>query len=161
MDGFAPRTIDPVGILAEKARTEFDGIFNVNANQIDWVEVEGQPGNYIKVLTIDEERHRVDFLFKQDPNQEFARHNHCCIAVALTLDGLWGYREGEEMMFPGCFSYEPPGTAHTPYSTDKGMVVYASFQGTSPKMLEILDDDDNIVAELTLDFFKQYFQPGS
>lgn len=146
-----------LGVLEAVKRTRFGDIENVNSGLLDWKEVEGQPGNYIKVLVIDDKNHRVDFLFRQEPNKEFARHTHLCTAVAFTLDGLWGYREGEELHFPGTFSYEPPGSAHTPYSTDKGMMVYASFQGTSPDMLEILDDDDNVVAVLTLDFFRQYY----
>lgn len=146
-----------LGVLEAVKRTRFGDIENVNSGLLDWKEVEGQPGNYIKVLVIDYKNHRVDFLFRQEPNKEFARHTHLCTAVAFTLDGLWGYREGEELHFPGTFSYEPPGSAHTPYSTDKGMMVYASFQGTSPDMLEILDDDDNVVAVLTLDFFRQYY----
>ena len=144
------------GILTREKRTFYGEIQNVNSSLIDWKEIEGQPGNYIKILALDEKRHRVDFLFKQAPNAEFAKHNHCCTAVALTLDGVWGYREGEELMFPGTFSYEPAGSIHTPYATDKGMVVYASFQGNSNVMLEILDADNNVVGELGLDYFRTY-----
>ena len=147
-----------VGVLKETMRTRFGEIENVNSDLLDWREVEGQPGNYIKVLSVDEKRHRVDFLFRQDPNREFAKHNHRCTAVALTLEGVWGYREGAELHFPGTFSYEPPGSAHTPFSSEHGMTVYASFQGSGPEMLDILGDDDEVVATLTLDFFKQYYQ---
>ena len=146
---------DP-GILGRAKRTRYGDIQNVNSNLIDWKAVDGQPGNYIKILALDRTRHRVDFLFKQDPHAEFARHNHVCTAVALTLEGVWGYREGEELMFPGTFSYEPAGSAHTPYATDKGMVVYASFQGHSDLMLEIIGDNGEVVDELRLDFFEQY-----
>lgn len=144
------------GILGRTKRTLYGEIQNVNSNLIDWKEVEGQPGNFIKILALDRRRHRVDFLFKQDPHAEFARHNHVCTAVALTLDGLWGYREGEELMFPGTFSYEPAGSIHTPYASDKGMVVYASFQGDSDVMLEILDEHDAVVGEVTLEYFEQF-----
>ncbi|MFK7912372.1 MAG: cupin domain-containing protein [Pseudomonadales bacterium] len=142
--------------LLSNARTHYGSIENVNSNLIDWTEVDGQPGNFIKVLSLDTARHRVDFLFKQSPHAEFARHNHLCTAVALTLEGRWGYREGAEEHFPGTFSYEPPGSAHTPYASAEGMVVYASFQGTSADMLEILDESGNAVDVLTLDFFGQY-----
>ncbi len=143
--------------LETTLRTRFGEIENVNGNLIEWQEVDGQPGNYIKVLVLDEKRNRVDFLFKQDPHCEFAKHTHLCTAVAYTLDGLWGYREGDEQHFPGTYSYEPPGSTHTPYATDKGMIVYASFQGDSPDMLAILDEHDNVIDTLTLDFFKQYY----
>lgn len=143
-------------ILASVKRTHYGEIENVNSSLIDWKPVEGQPGNYLKVLVIDDNRHRVDFLFKQDPHAEFARHTHLCTAVAFTLEGLWGYREGEEMHFPGTYSYEPPGSIHTPYASEKGMTVYASFQGTSDAMLDILDEDDQVIDTLTIDFFRQY-----
>jgi len=143
-------------ILESAKRTHYGEIENVNSSLIDWKPVEGQPGNYLKVLVIDDKRHRVDFLFKQDPHAEFAKHTHLCTAVAFTLEGLWGYREGEEMHFPGTYSYEPPGSIHTPYASEKGMTVYASFQGTSDAMLDILDEDDQIIDTLTIDFFRQY-----
>ena len=145
------------GILETTARTAYGAIENVNANLVDWRAVDGQPGNYIKVLTLDKANHRVDFLFRQDPHAEFAKHEHKCTAVALTLDGLWGYREGAELHFEGTFSYEPPGSIHTPYATEHGMTVYASFQGTSDLMLDILDEDDNVIDQLHLDFFAQYY----
>lgn len=145
-----------LGILGTVPRTAYGEIQNVNSGLIDWKPVDGQPGNYIKVLALDHARHRVDFLFKQDPHAEFARHNHVCTAVALTLEGIWGYREGEELMFPGTFSYEPSGSVHTPYASATGMTVYASFQGTGAVMLEVLDADGNVTGELGLDFFEQY-----
>ena len=40
---------------------------------------------------------------------------------------------------------------------EEGMFLYASFQGTSTLMLEILDDDDKVIDELHLDFFAQYY----
>ena len=144
------------GVLGHTKRTLYGEIQNVNSNLIDWKAIDGQPGNYIKVLTLDRKSHRIDFLFKQDPHAEFARHNHVCTAVALTLDGVWGYREGDELMFPGTFSYEPAGSIHTPYASDKGMVVYASFQGQSDVMLEIMDASDNVIGEVTLEYFEQF-----
>lgn len=161
MFDLAPLAHLDLGILGATPRTSFGEIQNVNSGLIDWKAVDGQPGNYIKVLALDHVRHRVDFLFKQDPNAEFARHNHVCTAVALTLEGIWGYREGAELMFPGTFSYEPSGSVHTPYASATGMVVYASFQGTGPVMLETLDDDGNVTGELTLDFFAQYYEAAA
>ncbi|MBO6557362.1 MAG: cupin domain-containing protein [Pseudomonadales bacterium] len=143
-------------ILESVKRTHYGEIENVNSSLIDWKPVDGQPGNYLKVLVIDDKRHRVDFLFKQDPHAEFAKHTHLCTAVAFTLEGLWGYREGDEMHFPGTYSYEPPGSIHTPYASEQGMVVYASFQGTNADMLDILDDDDQVIDTLTIDFFRDY-----
>ena len=144
--------------LFDHARTNYGAIENVNSNLIAWSEVDGQPGNFIKVLSLDIARHRVDFLFKQSPHAQFAKHTHLCTAVALTLEGRWGYREGAEQHFPGTFSYEPPGSTHTPYASEEGMVVYASFQGSSNAMLDILDEQNNTLDTLNLSFFGQYLQ---
>lgn len=144
--------------LIDHARTNYGAIENVNSNLIAWSEVDSQPGNFIKVLSMDVARHRVDFLFKQSPHAEFAKHTHLCTAVALTLEGRWGYREGSEQHFPGTFSYEPPGSTHTPYASEEGMVVYASFQGSSDAMLEILDAQNNTLDILSLSFFGQYLK---
>ncbi len=144
--------------LFDHARTNYGAIENVNSNLIAWSEVDGQPGNFIKVLSLDIARHRVDFLFKQSPHAQFAKHTHLCTAVALTLEGRWGYREGAEQHFPGTFSYEPPGSTHTPYASEEGMVVYASFQGSSNAMLDILDEQNNTLDTLSLSFFGQYLQ---
>ena len=40
------------GILETTARTAYGAIENVNANLVDWRAVDGQPGNYIKVLLV-------------------------------------------------------------------------------------------------------------
>ena len=147
----------PANPLTGTSRISEHGIDNVNANLIDWKAVEGAPGNYLKVLTLDREGRRVDFLFKQDPHAEFARHTHKCTACAFTLEGEWGYREGEERHFAGTWSYEPPGTTHTPYATDKGMTVYASFiSHDDDTFLDLLDGDGNVVGQITIDFFQDY-----
>ncbi len=144
-------------ILERVARTHYPGIWNVNAEKIDWTEMADNPGNWIKVLVVDDANHRVDFLFKQDPDKAFVKHRHLCAVATLTLDGEWGYREGEEKLFKGCFAYETAGTSHTPYATDKGMTVFASFQGDGPVFLDILDPTDATVGHVDIDYFRQYY----
>lgn len=146
-----------MSVLETKVRTTYPGIWNVNPALIEWTEIAANPGNFLKVLTIDEPNHRVDFLFRQDPHRHYTKHRHLCAVATLTLEGEWGYREGDEKLFKGCFSYETPGTVHTPYASEQGMVVYASFQGTGPVLLDLLDDNDEISGHLDLDFFKGYF----
>jgi ChrR Cupin-like domain len=143
--------------MTAPVRIRYGDIQNVDSNQIDWIPVEGAPGNYLKVLTLDEANHRVDFLFKMDPGAEFTRHTHNCIAVAYTLEGKWGYREGADVSTPGHFSYEVAGTRHTPYSID-GMVVYASFQGKDNTMLLLHGEGDEVIGTIELDFFKTYYR---
>jgi hypothetical protein len=65
------------------------------------------------------------------------------------------------MHFPGTFSYEPPGSAHTPFASEQGMTVYASFQGSGPEMLDIIDEHGTTIDTLTLEFFKAYYDAQS
>jgi hypothetical protein len=43
----------PANALLDHARTSYGAIKNVNSNLIEWSEVDGQPGNFIKVLSLD------------------------------------------------------------------------------------------------------------
>jgi hypothetical protein len=146
-----------VTILETVARTHYPGIWNVNADKVAWTELPNNPGNWIKVLVIDGANHRVDFLFRQDPHMQFSRHRHRGAVATLTLAGAWGYREGEEKLFEGCFAYEIAGTSHTPYATEEGMTVFASFQGDGPVFLDILDDDGAVTGHVDIDYFRQYY----
>ena len=144
-------------IMRTTPRIHYPGAWNVNTDLIDWKEIDGQPGNFIKVLALDENHHRVDFLFKQDPHKRFQKHTHKCTVATLTLDGEWGYEEGPERFFRGCFNYEVDGSAHTPYATELGMFLFASFQGDGRPFLELLDDDDNVSGTVDMDFFRDYY----
>ena len=46
---------------------------------------------------------------------------------------------------------------HTPYSTDRGMLVFATFQATSPIFLDYIDDDGAVTGHMDMDFFKAYY----
>ncbi len=119
------------GILDKIARTRYGAIENVNSNLVDWREVEGQKGNYIKVLALDTSRHRVDFLFRQDPHAEFAKHNHRCLAIAYTLGGLWGYREAPSCIFPAPFHTSRRAAFTRPIPPPTACSSTAAFRATA------------------------------
>ncbi len=144
-----------VNPLEVQPRVREFGIENVNATLMRWRPIPQAPGNLIKVLAIDRERGRVDFLFKQEPHAEFPRHVHRCTSVTLTLQGRWGYREGDETHFMGTFMYEPPGTTHTPFAFGEGAVLYQSFTGPEDGVfIELLDADGAVIGKVDLDFFE-------
>ncbi len=37
------------------------------------------------------------------------------------------------------------------------MTVLACFQGTSPTFLELLDEHDEVTAQVTIDYYKQFY----
>jgi len=145
--------------LANQPRVREFGIDNVNAALMEWRPIPLAPGNSIKILAIDRERPRVDFLFRQEPHAEFPRHVHRCTSVSLTLEGRWGYREGDEEHFVGTFMFEPPGTTHTPFAFEDGAVLYQSFTGSQEGVfIELLDADGVVIGEIGLSFFEQFLE---
>jgi hypothetical protein len=144
--------------LATTPRLIYPGIINVNPDLLRWREIETNPGAYFKVLAIQEKFNRVDFLYKQDPGATFKRHSHRCTVITYTIDGEWGYRETDEVFTPGCFAFEDRAPAHTPYCTDKGMVLYGSFQGDGPVFLELLDERDQVTGVVDIETFRRYYE---
>lgn len=153
MSGGEDMTVNPLEL---HPRVREFGIDNVNAQLLTWQPIPSAPGNFLKVLHIDREQRRVDFLFKQEPHAEFPRHVHRCTSVSLTLHGRWGYREGDEAHFVGTFMYEPSGTTHTPFAYEEGAVIYQSFTGAGNDVfLELLDADGHVIGQIDLDFFER------
>ena len=58
--------------LQSQMRISEQGIDNVNSNLMDWMPVDGAPGNYLKVLTIDRENHRKNYILNLLFATEFA-----------------------------------------------------------------------------------------
>ncbi|MEO0601876.1 MAG: cupin domain-containing protein [Myxococcota bacterium] len=148
-----------VNPLETQLRVREFGIESVNASLMTWQPIPDAPGNFLKVLSIDRQQGRVDFLFKQAPHAEFARHVHRCTSVTLTLHGRWGYREGDETHFVGTFMYEPPGTTHTPFAYEEGAVLYQSFTGPEGDVfLDLLDADGAVIGHVDLAFFEGFVE---
>jgi len=88
---------------------------DIQSNDIDWVEV--ADGSYFKVLTVHVPTNTVAYGFKMDPGApDFPSHFHICRAMAWTVKGYFGYREGDNRIETGMFSYEAAGSFHTPFS---------------------------------------------
>jgi hypothetical protein len=119
----------PLG-LAELEKVTAD----IQEQEMEWVEV--APGSYFKALTIHEPTNTVAFAFKMDEGSpDFPSHFHICRAMAFTVEGQFGYREGTNMVDTGMFSYEAAGSFHTPYS-NTGFQSRGIFESDSSVLLE-------------------------
>lgn len=119
----------PLG-LAELEKVTAD----IQEQEMDWVEV--APGSYFKALAIHQPTNTVAFAFKMDKGApDFPSHFHICRAMAFTVEGQFGYREGTNTVDTGMFSYEAAGSFHTPYSN-------TGFQSRG-----IFESDNNILLE--------------
>lgn len=88
-----------------------DGSFVIDPDDRPWLPL-GAPGNFMKILHIDETDRQVVFVQRFGKDTEHPKHTHHCTAVAFTLSGEWCY-DGHP--FPtGAVGYEPYGSTHTP-----------------------------------------------
>lgn len=116
-----------------------------------WVPVPALGGGDVKILNIDEDKHRVSFLYRFEPNSVLPRHSHSCAAQAITLEGEWEYEEGKLPV--GAYAYEPVGSVHVP-SSKPGAVLFITLMGDSDEFLTWHYDDGTTLV-LDMDAFRE------
>ncbi|MFT7219758.1 MAG: hypothetical protein ACI8Z1_001375 [Candidatus Azotimanducaceae bacterium] len=109
---------------------------DIQANDLQWVEV--ADGSYFKALTVHVPTHTVAYAFRMDPGApDFPSHFHICRALSFTTKGWFGYREGSNRVDNGMFSYEAPGSFHTPFSDcPEGFEARGIFESDSEVLLQ-------------------------
>lgn len=127
---------------------------DIQEQEMEWVEV--SPGSYFKALTIHVPTNTVAYAFKMDKGApDFPSHFHICRAMSFTVEGEFGYREGENMVEQGMFSYEAAGSFHTPYSVS-GFQSRGIFESDSNVLLENHESPDpasDVISQLTVQDF--------
>lgn len=129
-----------------------DGSFVINPDDQPWLPL-GEPGNFMKILHIDEDDQQVVFMQRFGKDTQHPKHTHHCTAVAFTLTGEWAY---DGRPFPtGSIGYEPYGSTHTPMTqagnTADVLVVLTSRDG---RFIEMKLEDGSTF-ELNMDVFKE------
>ena len=109
---------------------------DIQANDLEWVEV--AEGSYFKALTVHVPTNTVAYAFRMDPGApDFPSHFHICRAMSFTTKGWFGYREGTNSVDNGMFSYEAPGSFHTPFSDcPEGFEARGIFESDSEVLLQ-------------------------
>jgi hypothetical protein len=133
---------------------------DIQEQEMEWVEV--APGSYFKALTIHVPTNTVAFAFKMDKGApDFPSHFHICRAMAFTVEGEFGYREGTNMVTQGMFSYEAAGSFHTPFS-ESGFQSRGIFESDSNILLENHEGPDprsDVISTLTVEDFVALASP--
>lgn len=133
---------------------------DIQEQEMEWVEV--APGSYFKALAIHVPTNTVAFAFKMDKGApDFPSHFHICRAMAFTVEGEFGYREGDNMVQQGMFSYEAAGSFHTPYSVT-GFQSRGIFESDSNVLLENHagpDPRSEVISTLTVQDFVDIASP--
>lgn len=127
----------------------------IDTSSIDWTEL--CPGAYVKVLAVNEDTNCVDSLVKFEPNFCFNRHRHLSQAVAYVIEGEIRDLESGAVCKQGTWIDDPAGTVHQESSGPDGFVLYASLRSETPELIEVLDDDGNVVQEVTIADYKAIY----
>ena len=137
---------------------------DIQSSDLNWVEV--ADGSYFKVFTVHEPTNTVAFGFKMDPGApDFPSHFHICRALAFTVKGWFGYREGSNRVDTGMFSYEAAGSFHTPYSDcPEGFQSLGIFESDTTVLLQNHAEPDprsEMIGELTVQDFITWASPAT
>lgn len=136
--------------MGEVKLAESVAIGILQPNDRKWVPVPALGGGEVKMLNLDEENHRVAFLYRFEKNAVLPRHSHKCAAQAITLEGEWEYEEGALPV--GAYAYEPVGSTHAPKSKN-GAVLFITLMGDSDEFLTWHYDDGSEMA-VDMDVFR-------
>ncbi len=110
------------------------------------------PGIHVKALAIDEARHTVEYLIKEDSSWKPGLHRHLCETSLLVLEGsitnsLTGCKYG-----PGDYFYQECGNTHVEEIGD-GFTAYVSMRGSSDTLVEFLDGDGEVYGTVKVSDF--------
>lgn len=105
-----------------------------------------------KVLSVDEARHTVEFMFKIAKGFHSGHHRHTCETSVLVLEGrVKNHTTGVEFG-PGDFCYQPFDDEHVEEFLEE-TTVYGSYRGTRDTLVEFFDDDGNVCEEFKVSDF--------
>lgn len=106
----------------------------------------------MKVLSVDETRHSVEFLFKIAGGYNSGRHRHTCETSILVLEGKVRNATTGVEFGPGDFCYQPYNDEHVEEFLED-TVVYGSYRGDSNTLVEFFDENGEISGEFKVSDF--------
>lgn len=139
--------------------------YNFDDSNIKWQQLGDFKHFVVSVLDIDVENNTIDALFKFDPHQQIVLHRHVALNKTFVVQGEHRLYEpnGElkEVRPVGMYKTCPADiNPHRECGGDNGAVVLFSMRGSNGPLYEILDDDGNIVGELTKDDAIALYEAG-
>ena len=106
---------------------EFLALHTAGIPREDGSEIVGMPHIRVKMLQVDEEAGRRDFLILMPAGFHEPRHTHTGSHVTLILKGRQIIHEGELELGPGDYIYGPAETPHGPFDYPEDCELFISF----------------------------------
>jgi hypothetical protein len=127
--------------------------FNLYDHEINWQPFAGIENLELTLCDLDEERQVVDLLVRFAPNKTVTMHNHLAQTNMFIVQGELRMYEPDgsvrEVRPAGRYYRGRRDDAHSEGGGPEGAVVFYSVRGHgATEMLEIMDDDQNVVATL-------------
>jgi hypothetical protein len=155
--------LQPAGTVAElrtslQIRKTVMSNYFFNDKNIAWQQL-GEFENFrYSILNIDQDSKIVDVIFKFEPHDPIILHRHCALNHTFVIHGehrLY-HANGELKAARAVGSYtisHPDPIPHRECGGDEGAIVLFSIRGTEGVMYELLDDEENIIATLSMQDF--------
>lgn len=106
------------------------------------------------MLDVDVSLQVVDFLIKFDPLQKIFLHRHLALTNTFVIQGEHRLYETngvlKEIRPVGSYSASPPGNVHREGGGNEETVVFYSVRGKDGILFEVLDDNLDVVATLSM-----------
>ncbi|MDD5581134.1 MAG: regulator [Methylobacter sp.] len=130
---------------------------------IKWQKLEGFENLVYSILNIDENNKIIDVIFKFAANKQIILHRHLALNNMLVIQGEHRLYEPngrlkEARPVGSCTSSQPSDEPHREGGGDVDAVVFFSIRGNDGVLHEILDDDLNVIAALSMQNFIGLYQ---
>ena len=147
-----PQRIDPTSV-------------EVTGRDIPWKRFGSCEGFVYKILDVDVERRTVDMVFHFEPSGMCFYHRHRSVVASLVLEGEHHIHEIDaggarrhKVRKAGEMAFSTDGHAHTEGGGPDGAIVYFSFRGDHDHIYDILDDNFELVREVSIQDFRTAFE---
>jgi hypothetical protein len=139
--------------------------YQLNGRELDWHPFGKFTGFVYTILDVNVGKRTIDMMFKFEPNRNCFYHRHVAPATSLVLEGEHHiYERGGDgetvhtIRTAGTFAISGGGDVHIEGGGEQGCTVLFSMRGDSDHIYDILDDDLNIVREISIHDFAETFE---
>lgn len=105
------------------------------------------PGIEIKVLSVDTERHAVEYLARSQAGNNAGTHRHHCETSVFVLEGSVINHTTGCQFGPGDYCFQPDGDVHEEEAGPDGVTVFASQRGYGDLLVEFFDEEGKVCSE--------------
>ena len=130
-------------------------LYNFDDSNIRWNKLGDFEHLVYSILDIDEKNNIADVLFKFAANQQIVLHRHKAHNKTLVIQGEHRLYEAngniKEIRPVGSYTVSPPSDEpHREGGGDQDVVVFFSIRGSDGILYEVLDDDLNQIATISM-----------